>query len=97
MRTDPDTTVGALRRAVAGFVDARDWQQSRTVPTKTVYCQLFELSCQIPLEENGKRQIKIATGEAESYGSSCEGTLAGGDPYRSRSGWRKRPRNLSTG
>lgn len=26
METDRDTTIGALRRAVAGFVDARDWQ-----------------------------------------------------------------------
>jgi NTP pyrophosphatase (non-canonical NTP hydrolase) len=26
METDRNTTVGALRRAVAGFVDARDWR-----------------------------------------------------------------------
>jgi NTP pyrophosphatase (non-canonical NTP hydrolase) len=26
MRTDTQTTVGALRQAVAGFVNARDWQ-----------------------------------------------------------------------
>ena len=30
METDAHTTVGALRQAVAGFVDARDWQPFHT-------------------------------------------------------------------
>ena len=30
MGTDANTTVGALRQAVAGFVDARDWQPFHT-------------------------------------------------------------------
>jgi hypothetical protein len=34
MGTDADITIGALRQAVAAFVDARDWQSSRTQGTK---------------------------------------------------------------
>lgn len=36
MRTDPHTTVGVLRQAVAGFVNDRDWQPFHTPKNLTM-------------------------------------------------------------
>ena len=36
MRTDPHTTVGVLRQAVAGFVNGRDWQPFHTPKNLTM-------------------------------------------------------------
>jgi dCTP diphosphatase len=36
MTTDPETTLGALRQAVAAFVDARDWRPFHTAKNLSI-------------------------------------------------------------
>ncbi len=58
MNTDTQTTVGALRQAVAGFVDAREWQPFHTPKN-------LSMSIAIEAAELMERFQWLATEEAQ--------------------------------